>query len=38
MKQLDKNYVEANVTGDTKSEALEELTKDGYSCQDVKKK
>ena len=37
MKQLDKSYTEANVTGDTKSEALNELTKEGYSCEDIKK-
>lgn len=37
MKQLDKNYNESKVTGDTKREALDGLTKDGYSCEDIKK-
>lgn len=37
MKQLDKNYTEAKVYGDTKTEALTSLAKEGYSCQDIKK-
>lgn len=37
MKQIDKNYDESKVMGDTKSEALKELTKEGYSCKDYKK-
>ena len=37
MKHIDKNYNESKVTGDTKSEALTELTQEGYSCQDIKK-
>jgi len=38
MKNLDGNYNETNINGDTKSEALSSLTKDGFSCEDVKKK
>ena len=37
MKKLDKTYDESKITGDTKSEALKELTKDGYICEDIKK-
>ncbi|MBR5370038.1 MAG: hypothetical protein IK137_01905 [Bacilli bacterium] len=37
MKQLNKNYDESKVTGDTKSEALLELQNDGYTCEDIKK-
>lgn len=37
MKQLDKDYDESKVTGDTKSEAITSLTKDGYTCEDIKK-
>ena len=37
MEKLDKNYKEELVTGDTKSEALNDLTKEGYTCQDYKK-
>jgi len=36
MKQLDKDYDESKVTGDTKSEALKELTEEGYTCEDIK--
>lgn len=36
MKQLDKNYDESKVTGDTKSEALKELAEEGYTCEDIK--
>ena len=35
MKQLNKNYDESKVVGTTKSEALTELSKDGYTCQDI---
>lgn len=37
MKRLDKDYNEEKVFGDTKSEAITELAKEGYSCQDYKK-
>ena len=37
MEKLDKNYKEELVTGDTKSEAIADLTKEGYTCQDYKK-
>jgi len=37
MKQVNKDYDESKVTGDTKSEALKELTKDGYTCEDYVK-
>lgn len=37
MKQLNKDYKEENVTGDTKQEAITELSKDGYTCEDIKK-
>ncbi len=37
MKQLNKDYKEELVTGDTKEEALSELAKDGYTCEDIKK-
>lgn len=37
MKQVNKNYDESKVTGDTKTEALIELQKDGYTCEDYKK-
>ena len=37
MKQLTKDYDESKVMGDTKSEALTELTKEGYTCKDYKK-
>ena len=37
MKQLNKDYKEENVTGDTKQEAITELSKDGYVCEDIKK-
>lgn len=37
MKQLNKDYKEELVTGDTKEEALSELSKDGYTCEDIKK-
>ena len=35
MKQLDENYDESKVTGDTKSEALTELSNEGYTCEDI---
>ena len=37
MKQLNKEYKDENVTGDTKQEAITELSKDGYTCEDIKK-
>ena len=37
MKQVNKDYDESKVTGDTKSEALKELQNDGYTCEDIKK-
>lgn len=37
MKQLNKNYDDSKVIGDTKTEALSELTKEGYTCKDYKK-
>ena len=37
MEKLDKSYSESLVAGDTKSEALTELTKEGYTCEDFKK-
>ncbi|MBO7079898.1 MAG: hypothetical protein J6W64_08840 [Bacilli bacterium] len=37
MKNVNKDYSEDKVTGDTKSEALSELTEDGYTCEDIKK-
>lgn len=37
MKQLDKSYNEDKIKGDTKQEAIDELTKDGYTCHDIKK-
>ena len=36
MQKLDKNYIETKVTGDTKEEALRELTKEGFTCEDFK--
>lgn len=36
MKRLDKEYKANNTVGDTKSEALQELTKEGYTCEDYK--
>lgn len=35
-KQLNNNIDESKITGDTKTEALEEFTKEGYSCVDSK--
>lgn len=37
MKRLDENYKEENLKGDTKEEALTDLTKEGYTCSDIKK-
>lgn len=37
MKQLNKNYKDDLVSGDTKQEALTDLTKEGYTCEDIKK-
>lgn len=37
MKKLNDNSKEINVKGDTKEEALYELTKEGYTCKDIKK-
>lgn len=37
MKQMNKDYDESKVTGTTKSEALNELTKEGYICEDITK-
>ena len=37
MKNVNKDYSEDKVTGDTKAEALSELTEDGYACEDIKK-
>ena len=37
MKKLNDNSKEINVKGDTKEEALRELTKEGYTCKDIKK-
>ena len=37
MKQTNKDYDESKVTGDTKAEALKELPKDGYTCEDYVK-
>ena len=37
MEKLDKNYKDELVTGDTKTEALTDLTKEGYTCEDIKK-
>ena len=34
MKQLSKDFDESKITGDTKSEALEEFTNEGYTCVD----
>lgn len=36
MKQLNAN--EEDLKGDTKQEALQELTKEGYTCEDIKRK
>lgn len=36
IKQLNGNIDESKITGDTKTEALEEFTKDGYTCVDSK--
>ena len=33
MMQLNKDYDESKVTGDTKQEAIEEFTGDGYTCE-----
>lgn len=37
MEKLDKNYKDELVTGDTKSEVINDLTKEGYTCEDFKK-
>ena len=37
MKQLNKNYSEDKIVGDTKQEAILELSNDGYYCEDIKK-
>jgi hypothetical protein len=36
MKQLNGDYDENNITGDTKQEALNEFTSEGYTCEDYK--
>ena len=33
MQQLNKDYDESKITGDTKQEALDEFTSDGYTCE-----
>ena len=33
IQQLNKDYDESKVTGDTKQEALDEFTGDGYTCE-----
>ena len=33
MRQLNKDYDESKITGDTKQEALEEFTGEGYTCE-----
>ena len=35
MKQLNKDYDESKVIGDTKQEALTELSQEGYTCEDI---